>query len=307
MIFDPHSGRPGLIAILLVAMLATGLSVPSEGQVLSAPKGAGTVRALLVGDSWAELIWLNGSLRTVFAGEGRPDLLEQGDVTAISGSTAAEWATSGFLQLITERLLVYDQVDAVQITIGGNDLLDGQSGGGWWAGMPPDDEDALFDRVLTDLATVVDHSLAHDPAIRVIVSLYDYPNFVDTIDVFDPFGCRDRWNDLSQPTPQQINQAMIELQNRAEAMISSRPRAGLVSHLGLMQYLHVGLPPPGDPTLPSPLQAMLFGEDCIHLSPDGYLAVAQNLWNGFYYAHFGGLFTDGFESGDTTAWSGAQP
>ena len=62
------------------------------------------------------------------------------------------------------------------------------------------------------------------------------------------------------------------------------------------------LAPPGDPTLPSPPQAMLLGADCIHLSDNGYLAVAQNLWDGYYEARFTGIFASGFESG-FAGWS----
>jgi len=295
-----------VVSAALGALLLCAVGVAGADESL-APAGGGTVRALLVGDSWAELMWANLSLRTVFAAEGRPDLLEEGGVTAIAGSTAAEWATSGFLQLITDELVAYPEVEVVQITIGGNDLLAGQSGGGWWSGMPAGDEDALFSQVIDDVAAVVDHTLAIDPSLRVLVSVYDYPNFVDTIDLVDPFGCGDRWDDLGQPTPLEINGAMTELEARATTMLASRPRASIVSHLGLMQYVFDGIPLPGDPSLPSPIEAMLLGEDCIHLSSDGYLAIAQNLWGGFYRLHFTAIFADGFETGDTTAWSATAP
>jgi hypothetical protein len=60
--------------------------------------------------------------------------------------------------------------------------------------------------------------------------------------------------------------------------------------------------PPGDPKLPSPPQSMLLGADCIHLSANGYLAVAQNLWDGYYEARFTGIFASCFESG-IAGWS----
>ena len=75
-----------LLAILLASL---PLLAPS-------PVSAGPVeRVLLVGDSWADFMWINRTLRDVFADNGRADIVEEGAVTAISGSTAAEWAQPG--------------------------------------------------------------------------------------------------------------------------------------------------------------------------------------------------------------------
>ncbi len=249
-------------------------------------------RVLLVGDSWAEFMWDDRSLRTVFADEGHPDILEKGDVTAISGSTAADWATPASRQLITDELLANPTIDLVQLTMGGNDFLAGISGGGWFVGMPPEDEQALFDRVAGDIQTVIDHILDLDADIHIVLSFYDYPNFQESLSGLLGFFCTDLWEDLGEPTPEQINLAQVSFLDRAEQLADTIPQVSLVRHLGFMQhhfgYPSLGIPPgaldpPGDVTLPSPPEAMRFlGNDCFHLGSIGHSVLARNLWDHFY-------------------------
>ncbi|MEM9555281.1 MAG: hypothetical protein AAGC60_13580 [Acidobacteriota bacterium] len=113
-----------------------------------------------MGDSWAEFMWSNRTLREVFVENGRPDLAERGAVTAIGGTTAAQWAGSQGLELISEELAAWPTIDTVQLTVGGNDLLAGASGGGWYVGIPQQELDAFTTRVVRDVTIVVDHALA---------------------------------------------------------------------------------------------------------------------------------------------------
>jgi len=184
-----------MTSILRVSLLLLSLTLVAPQPAL----GGAVERVLLVGDSWADFMWINRTLQNVFADNGRPDIAEQGGATAISGSTAAEWAQPSMLQLITDELNARPTVDVVQLTVGGNDFLAGQSEGGWYVGMPQQDLDALYDQILTDSATVIDHILAHDPEIEIVLSLYDYVNFIGSIDI--GFGCVSRWNWLLYTSP----------------------------------------------------------------------------------------------------------
>ena len=263
------------------------------GQPIITESGAGVTRVLLVGDSWADYMWQDQVLRSVFSEEGHA-VLEKGDVTAISGTTAAEWATPGFLQSIDDELTANPSIDLVQLTMGGNDFLAGMSGGGWYVGMPPAEEEALYQQVQQDLETVVDHLLGFDPDLEIVLSFYDYPNFVETLGF--PFLCNNLWDDLNQPTPPELNQLLVELLERVRITADIRPRVSLVDHLGLMQF-HFGYPSmgilpgeillPGDLDLPSPPEAMrLGGLDCFHLNAEGYRVLAKNLYDNFYIHHF---------------------
>lgn len=292
------------------AILALGPSYAACAQTMSAsPLLDPTDRVLLAGDSWAELMWFDRTLLINFALNGRPDISEKGDVSAVSGSTAADWALPSSLAALTAELTANPTIDVVQLTLGGNDILAGQSGGGWVVGMPAQAEEALFQQIADDVATVIDHVLALDPELVVLLSLYDYPNLGEGL----AFLCDPIWEDLGSPTPEQINLANHELQSRLTAVAATRPRVSIVSHLGLMQF-YFGFPddgiepgellPPGDITRPSPLEAMRLGIDCTHLGVEGYQVVAQNLWNHFYDEHFNGtIVRDGFESGGLSGWS----
>ncbi len=299
-----------------VLSLSLALVAPASAEP-AIPEGGGTVRVLLVGDSWSEFMWFDGSLRNVFAANGRPDIVEEGGETAISGSTAAEWSQPAMLQLIADELAAHPTIDTVQLTLGGNDFLAGQPGGGWWTGISAAGEEALFDQIVADATTVVDFILAQDPELEIVISLYDYTNFVESLSGILGFLCNPTWDDLGEPTPLEINAAGGRLQDRVDTLIASRQRLFGVRHYGLMQFVYGfpddGIPPgqllpPGDLNRPSPIEAMRLGADCFHLSADGNEVLAQNLWDQYYDRRFNGaLFGDGFESGTTAAWSASLP
>ena len=256
----------------------------------------GVFRVLVVGDSWAEFMWDDRSLRNVFAEMGHGDILEKGDVTAISGSTAAQWVDPGMLQLITDELTANPTIELVQLTMGGNDFLAGQSEGGWFVGMPQEDLDALFDQIAGDIQTVIDHILGLDPDLKIVLSLYDYPNFVESLSGLGAFFCVPLWEDMGEPTPLQLNQIQTEFSDRVALLVAGQTEVFTVSHLGLMHF-YFGYPsmgidpgdllPPGDLNLPSPPQAMRFiNSDCIHLNSGGHEHVARNLFDQFYSLFF---------------------
>lgn len=307
--FAAKLGASGVVAAILVAV------------VIAMPAAAGASPAvLLVGDSWAKLMYDNGSLSTMFAGHGHPEIAVYGDTTTIDGSTAAEWADSSMLVLLDDALAAHPEIEVVVLFLGGNDLLAGQSGGGWYVGMDPADEAQLFADIQGHLEVVVDHLLLLNPDLWIVLSSYDYPNFVDTLGgVIGLLVCLPLWNDLNQPTPLEINSETARLDLVHAAIAATRPSVARVAHWGLMQYLF-GYPPlqidpgvllpPGDPTLPSPTVSLRWGVDCFHLNPTGYEGISERLWSRTLEWHYDGTFSDGFESGDVVGWSssaGASP
>lgn len=259
-------------------------------------------RVLLVGDSWAAQQWGDGSHRLVFDANGATSAGVVGATTTESGSTAAQWAQPARLATIQQVLDAAPGIDTVQVTIGGNDFLDA-----WSTQMTPAQVEALKEQIRLDLETVVGFILAYRPDMMVVISLYDYPNFVDTLGgIVGPLFCRPLHDSLGQPTPRQINEALIEFET-AYAELAAHPRVRYVRHAGLMQYTYgfpgAGIPPgslapPGDLDRPSPLESMrnlLIGRDCFHLRPAGYDVLVQNLYDNFYAARFDTLLFAPFE------------
>lgn len=267
---------------------------------------------LLVGDSWAYFMWQDRSLRDTFAAHGHPEILEEGTTTTLVGSTAADWNDPVELQKITDALAANPEVEIVQLTIGGNDFLDGAPDG-WYVGIL--DPEAVAARIGEDIEAVLDHLSTLNPDLEILVSLYDYSNYEDYSGVFGELYCDQQFVAMNSPDTPTLNEAVLSFSNYLQETLLGHPRVQVRTHWGLMQYL-VGFPdamppippgvilPPGDSSRPSPIQAMLGGGDCIHLGPMGNLGVAESLWWTYYRAHFEGvLFEDGFESGDLTSWN----
>lgn len=278
-------------ALALVALLA------GSDAIAQAP------RVLLIGDSWARQQWEDASHAVVFAANDVAQHTVVGATTTESGSTAADWAAPARLAVITQALADHPGIDTVQVTIGGNDFLDA-----WSATMTPEQEQALQATIVADLDAVIDTVLDHRPDIEVVLSLYDYPNFRDTLGSLVGLAfCAPLNNSLGQPTPVQLNLAMMRFES-ALAGLATHPRVHHVSHAGYMQYTYGSPPdgvlpgqlqPPGDMTLPGPVQAMrdhgFLGRDCFHLTPDGYDVLVQNLYDGYFRVRFDTLFKSSFD------------
>lgn len=255
-------------------------------------------RVLIVGDSWAEEQWDDGSHAYVFAQNDLSDFGIYGESTTESGSTAFDWKQAEYLQLVDQALDTYPDIDTVQLTVGGNDFLNV-----WHTGMTEAEIETLTNAILFDLGLIIDYILSRDPGIEVLLSLYDYPNFRDTLDGLGGwFACEPRWQDMGQPTPLQLNLAAIDLVESIANIATANQRVHYVDHFGLMQN-HYGWPddgippgsiePPGDINEPSPYDAMrrhAFGlaVDCFHLRPDGYDVIVQNLIDRFLAARMHG-------------------
>lgn len=262
---------------------------------LGQENAASTFRVLVVGDSWSDYMIQDGVLNDTFADNGYNHALVKGDVTAISGTTAEDWTTPANLTLITNELNANPSIEIVQLTMGGNDFLAGQSGGGWFLGMSTVEEEALFDRVAEDVETVIDHILSIDPDMKIVLSFYDYANFVETLSGLGAIVCVPLHNDLGQPDPLELNEVQTRFSSRIMALADGWASVEAVDHMGSMQftfgYPSMGIEPgellpPGDLSLPSPPESLRFGGiDCFHLNPAGYRILAENLWEQYYVAN----------------------
>ena len=241
-----------------------------------------TVRVLIVGDSWAQYMWDDGShddLLDRFGFDDRralslslaadPGPGYSGPEVAISGSEARQWADTANYPWIANMVALLQAnptIDWVVLSIGGNDVLAGRSDGGWYKDMDldvPGSEAALFDRIHDDTFAVIDAALAVRPSIKVLISSYDYPNFNTGLFCF-LYACpkrrdlsRDPDNDLI--TDAELNGMMITVETRRIAWAASHPRILFDNAVGYMHYAYGDgvtgprlLPKPGveDPDYP---------------------------------------------------------
>ena len=243
------------------------------------------VRFLVVGDSWAEEQWLDGSHQRVFASRGLETVRVSGELTTTSGSTAADWVMPVNLERIRSALDSYPHIDTVQLTVGGNDFLDT-----WNTGFSEAAFAELIGWIQSDLEVISNFILNQRPEIEIVLSLYDYPNFEDTRNgLIWTLACSGLYNDLGTPSPLELNTAAVAVIDAIETLADANPRIQHVRHLGQAQNAFglPGLPPgtiapPGLIDQPSPAAAMrerfIFGGlDCFHFNADAYDVLIDNL------------------------------
>lgn len=274
---------------LLTLLAVAAFAAPASAQ-------ATVPRVLVVGDSWADYVWQQRTVRQVLAQAGHADKTERGALTAVSGTTAAQWASPLFLGLITTELAVYPTIDVVHLSIGGNDLL-----GNWNASMGPVAEQALMAQVMADIEIVVNHIRAQRPGIQIVMVGYDYSNFREMAPIFS-WGWL-LWLYLGSPSPSRMGHALGDFAALRAAYSLQNADVHYIHNYGLMQWFFgyplYGAPrfavpfpgqapsflplPGGSADHPSPPTAMY---DSFHLNPNGYQVLVANAVYHFYDGWF---------------------
>ncbi|MCS6933852.1 MAG: GDSL-type esterase/lipase family protein [Chitinophagales bacterium] len=282
-------------------------------------------RVMLLGDSWTHIMWNNLTYRDVFHQFGFADWLEQGQNTAIGGTTAHYWAQPNNLSVIVNHLQQNTDIQIVVLSIGGNDMLAGINGPipGWHTGLSAADETTLLNQIEANMQTIINAIKNVRPDIEIVFSGYDYINLVETI--ANNQSAALLWLNLGQPTPYQLNMAFSRLEQRKINIANNDPRVYYVNAMGLMQHIYgypnifppysvpaPGLLPPGyapfpggDPNFPTPPVALaLNGTDAVHLSDEGYRHLVVHQMVGYFHQKMRGNPTATFisEGGWNDGW-----
>ncbi len=273
-------------------------------------------RIVTIGDSWAWLI-ANGAPGSAINAPGYGNAMQQmlntyhPGVTVANESFMGGTASQHAAQLadITARVNAHPDADIVWLSSGGNDLLLGLAGGGFYVGNP--NNGAVFAAMAQNVQTVVNHILSIRPNIQVVIEGYDYLNMWDTI---PGGGANDtlRLNlglvraDTGNPALNQIlniqqNEALNNGFKQAEvgkqAIADASRRVHHITNWGLNNSLlgYSGLlgtvpgqgyyPPEIWPQLPTPLSQM-GTSDPIHLNTSGYLNLANRAQSQFFNTAF---------------------
>lgn len=247
---------------LTVLLVFVALLMPALAE-------AATPRILLVGDSWAYLLYASRSLQKALQDAGLGEYEEVGLYTAIPGSTSKQWTNPQWLAKITDELNRYPTIDIVHVSLGGNGFLRQ-----WEGGMSEADRDKIFQTITDEIEVVVKHILSVRDDIRVSINNYDYVNATHN------------------STVPELNRAGMVLSAMKRDLAQRLERVEYIHNYGLMQY-HFGIPgvaapgevpypgqapdfqpwPGGNDDYGNPPEAML---DKIHLSPEGYHVLARH-------------------------------
>lgn len=235
---------------------------PDANLLLSTtPPALVAPRVLLVGDSWAQYMWDDGSHNDLFDRFGQEDRRAlslslgsdpgpgyPGPEYAVSGSEARQWADTASYPWIANMVAALNAnptIDLVVLSIGGNDVLAGRPDGGWYKQMDldlPGSEAAFFDRLEQDTFTIIEAALAVRPNLRVMISSYEYPNFNVGFWCF-AYACPKR-RDLSRDpnnaliTDAELNDMMVRVEQRRIGWVNANPRLLFDHGIGLMHYYY---------------------------------------------------------------------
>lgn len=282
------------------------------------PETSAQPRVLIAGDSWAQFMWDDNAHNQVLDRFGQADKQAvsrslgsnpgagySGPEYAISGSEAREWVNTAsypWIANVVAALTAQPSIDVVMFSLGGNDILAGRSGGGWYKQMDldvPGAEAALFARILADSTTTTEAFLAVRPQIDVLVSSYEYPNFNVNVLFCWIYACPKR-DDLSRDpvnarvTDSELNAMILDVEALRIAWTNAHPRLRFDHGVGEMHHYYGDgqsapgvLPRPGQqapaylpfpagqparPSLRSNFRiASGISADPIHLNPAGYL------------------------------------
>jgi len=229
-------------------------------------------RILVIGDSWASPV--APELQIVLHENGYTDITV--DSTPFIGQSW-QMSSADRLRDIGYWLEQRPDVTIVQMSIGGNDWLSSD-----WTPYQSGTakETNLIAGIIGNIETVVDHIISLRPDIQILWSTYDFPRPVDNV------------------SPLEMNTFLITFAEKISQFAMSKPNVSVVDLNGTLQLAfgfdgvkHTPFDPavvipPGDPSLPDPRYPSPFepflSNDAWHMIPDGYKALAQAQFEGYY-------------------------
>lgn len=269
---------------------------------------------ITIGDSWAWLVAANapGSAPAapgfVNSMQNMLDTFHPGKTVyneSFAGGTAAHHA--GDLAGITSRINAHPDADIVLLSSGGNDMLLGAAGGGFYLGNPSNG--AVYSNIANNVNTVVQHILNIRPDIQVMIQGYDYVNMWDG-SLAGAAGDTYRANYgmiradtgnaalnqiLNVQQNAQLNQGFRTAAQSQIAIADASRRVHHINNFGLLTALAgyngvlgtvpaTGVYPP-DIAPDAPVSTALLN-DPIHLNSTGYTALAVRSENEFFDTAF---------------------
>ncbi len=258
---------------------------------------------LMMGDSWAAFMCLNGSLAGVLKENKVYNKVKiRGCINMTDkGSTSHQWASEKYLNRIEKKIRDSVDIKIVILSVGGNDMRYH-----WNPEMTPAEEWAAFEESYRNVQKIIDKIQDVRSDIKVLVSGYDYPNFLKFTKLLPKFV--KAFNHHGRPSPDVMNARLLRI-SKAISKVDNGDNVRYVHHFGLMHYYfgnsRVGLMPRqtlppeeisppenpmqigGNPEIENDTEAMfkiriLTGalyQDPFHLGKSGFKYLAKHLYD----------------------------
>jgi len=279
----------------------------SFGKIFSQCTETSEPKILLVGDSWAWYMNTDGTINTVLKtwGHSNYKFISNANL-AINGADTKDFIKPDAEAEILNQLTLNPTIEAVHLSIGGNDFL-----GDWNVSMTQAQTDSLTDGVFVRLDSIIRFIKSCKPGIKVLWSAYCYTNFKEVITGPGGLGSSHpfygTWHGMGDPDFIQINTMQNSISVKIDDYCATHSDVYFVNAVGLMQYVY-GQPtaltvapggtyaahsvplPLGDPNYPSPKVSMRLYlgvvPDCYHLSAEGYRYLLAYHTQKFYHKLF---------------------
>lgn len=183
---------------------------------------------VVTGDSWAAFVCQYKSLNNALISAGITNTEQNSTcaATTLVGVRADEWMSNSFHKA-TRAALLDKSVKALYLSIGGNDVLNY-----WNKNMTAAEENVVFDKVVRDIDAIVKNYQELRPDIKIIISGYDFPRFVENHPIPE---YKEAFEEMGKPTPYELNSAVLRFSDRV-SKLADQKSVFYIHHYGLMHY-----------------------------------------------------------------------
>lgn len=256
---------------------------------------------MIIGDSWGQFMCLNGSFDSVLKANGEEYKSTDCLLTTKNGTKTGDWITKSSLERINGVLLLRGSINHIVISLGGNDFISK-----WSINNTEAENENNYSEIVDNLDILINKIHQMRPGIKIILSGYDYGNFVDLSEKLENYV--KLYSKMGKPTPEQLNGGFLGLGQNILDYSLNKENVFYANAFGLNQY-HLGqseygigpkeLTRPGgypdyyplnggDASIPNTRDALLTLElgdyklyDPYHLNKKGFYNLAQNIYEQF--------------------------
>ncbi len=230
-----------------MALLGVALSLLVSG--CSWCQQPGDARILLVGDSWAQGIWVTRAWEEPFREAGLEHIHWAGESTSIGGRKASDFVKREYQDKIRVELQKNPDIDTVHLIIGGNDVLGRIRETNVFAAWSDQKREAEWQSIARDVRSICEFLLSFPQVRHVVIAGYDYLN-VETIRRILPLVDVGKNWDFGGMSQAEVNRCFIEVERLKMELAREMEGVEYVHNFGLSQHAlnqPEGAPAPSGP------------------------------------------------------------
>lgn len=261
-------------------------------------------RIMMIGDSWSNFPVGFGSFEKNLDRFGFTNIGMVSNTTdlSVNGAVTSDFLTTAGKAAVQAALLANPSVEVVNLSIGGNDMLDS-----WTNSMDSLATDSLLDATMARVDSIIDFLHSVNPSLSIFIPGYDFANFGEVIPTYSFPTLHffyTRWDGMGMPDFIELNTLLTNASAKFTELANRNNKVTYNNALGLMQFLHgqvtpLGVLPSGTyppnsvpfpggrldyPTPRIRMNDYVVFQDCFHLSSEGY--------DEFYTYHFESYYLD---------------